>query len=588
MVLYLGSWWFFSSNSYFIEPKHLSLSNTLLDENLIEVLGSGDLKLILLILFSCAASSLLIYSSASTIKNTKELLNALKDIFYPLTIVAILACSIQISTKASELKILQPILKRATAPHFAFFWGKALFGKDKDLFTKQELKLKPSYLKTDYQKQIKQDELRRNILLIVVEAFRSDALHLEIQNKQVTPTINRLAKEGHSFTRAYAHSPETAYSQFTLITGQYPLTNPRRNFNTDLNYSFAKIYDLLFLANYRNIYLTYELDATRRLSSSPSLELHFDPLEQVADNVRQFLPKKHQDKNNFKGYQTAATDKILSEVFINWISQHSQSKSNQPFFALTYLYATHFPYNPPNKNPVFNYDEIQTKPNFFSYSKEITSTMKLRYYNALNYIDSLIEKILEKLRSSNMLDNTSIIITGDHGELFNEHNLVTHAGSLYEEALKVPVIIWNAEKKLQPTKGYNQAVGHISIAPTILSLANLPEYHGHQGFSLLSKNDDSLLTSRTNPIFSTVQVMTHEDSVILMPWKYVKNHNQNQERLYNLEKDPTESFNLANSQPKTAARLNKLLEEYRNSQLSYYAMPKRKRLDYFPPRYQHQ
>ena len=206
--------------------------------------------------------------------------------------------------------------------------------------------------------------------------------------------------------------------------------------------------------------------------------------------------------------------------------------------------------------------------------------MENRYFNSLHYIDSLVGKLYALLEEKGLLQDTIIMITGDHGECFNEHGDVAHASNLYQETLRVPLIIWNvANSKAQEVP---QLANLIDIAPTILALAKLPPHDNFQGRSLIPIIDPPQFT---NPVFATLYNIFALDAAIVWPWKYIYNVRTEREMLFNLERDPNEREDVKNREHKVLACMRQTLQEFREKQIEYH-----KSFElyskYFPPKHQ--
>jgi arylsulfatase A-like enzyme len=175
-----------------------------------------------------------------------------------------------------------------------------------------------------------------------------------------------------------------------------------------------------------------------------------------------------------------------------------------------------------------------------------------------------------------------LFITGDHGEALTEHGYLAHSGYLFEESIRVPLVIGGAS-------GYEAAGGGavqlVDIAPTILSLLGLPPHGNYQGRAIVQPEGT---TRRLPPatIFTTAQIFAREDMVIVWPWKYVEDDRGNEARLFDLSRDPAERNDLVTREPERRRALRRCLDEFRDSQLTYFADGSDYQSKFFPPRYQ--
>ncbi len=105
-----------------------------------------------------------------------------------------------------------------------------------------------------------------------------------------------------------------------------------------------------------------------------------------------------------------------------------------------------------------------------------------RYLGAIRYIDDTVETLLQELQRRGMLDNTIVVITADHGDLFGEHGLYRHGIDPYRELVRIPLVILNAPGARSGLR-VKQAVSLRDLAATILDLRR-PERGWHPGTSL--------------------------------------------------------------------------------------------------------
>jgi arylsulfatase A-like enzyme len=305
-------------------------------------------------------------------------------------------------------------------------------------------------------------------------------------------------------------------------------------------------------------------------------------------SLRNYWPKAHRDGKE-RLITNGTLDYVAVKRFKEWLNQRTDPQ--KPFFSFFYLESSHFPYlleeglSPHLFLPDKLTEQELSQASFLNYPRHFAGTMKNRYLNALNFTDSLIGDILSDLREKGALKDTIVVVTGDHGELFYEHDLVNHAGPLFDETLRVPLIAWGVDGFRQINDGVVVAE-HIDIAPTILKVLNLPLYENFQGKVLLVPDDESYSMHKTPlQVFSSVQSFAHQDAVVAWPWKFILDHRSQGEQLYQLAEDPKETRNRVRSNQKVALCMRALLSKFRNEQLTYYADTSPYKSEFFPPRH---
>ena len=224
--------------------------------------------------------------------------------------------------------------------------------------------------------------------------------------------------------------------------------------------------------------------------------------------------------------------------------------SQKPIFIWAHFMDTHSPYNPPMRN-VLNFREKDFSiserkfliEKVYSRAKEIEITpkrindLKTLYDAEINFIDEYLAVFLESVKKK-IQNNCLIIITADHGESFYEHELFGHQGTIYEEVLKVPLIIVELGKKSKK-KEVKETIQLIDITPTILEYFGLEIPENFQGISLLSmirgeptKRNDLIISEcyQKNGLMKRNQ----EDGFVLLAirnqgWKYIFDEEKNSE-----------------------------------------------------------
>ena len=95
------------------------------------------------------------------------------------------------------------------------------------------------------------------------------------------------------------------------------------------------------------------------------------------------------------------------------------------------------------------------------------------YDGEIRFTDEHLGRVLERLRALGVLDDTIVVVTSDHGEEFFEHGLKGHAKTLYDEVLRVPLVI-SYPRRVRFAQRVRQQVRLMDVAPTILGLAGVP------------------------------------------------------------------------------------------------------------------
>lgn len=590
MLLIGASWNCFAVRGMFFHGYDAALFDHLLDVRAIFLLISQeDMYKGALMLSISSALAGMFFVAAAPLPSVRGLLSWLIVPAGALLLnIALARMEIGGMTK-HEKSDMRFLLANFVSPQGAFFCG-MLFGECGESVPEIELRLEPRYGLEEYRKRIPAGWTPpKNVIVFMIEALRSDTLASQGGDPRILPNINELAASGVSFRNAYAQAPETCYSISTMVSGLYPLKFPTRDINLDLDYPLTRIYDLLDELGVETSYFTAaSWSVMKRIVWSQRLDPYYDAFIDLLGSKLGMSSiifgesARGLDRWNFDSVDISKIDRMAIDRMKREIAAHAGR--NQRFFSMVYLYASHFPYDPvPGAEEIFAPNALERTPSFFAYPKEIAPVMRNRYWNALRYLDSLVGEIREELEKTGLAEDTVVIVTGDHGEAFHEHDLVAHSVNLYDPVIKVPFVVGGAND-LRPRAELSEPIGHVDLAPTILEIYGLPPHGNYQGLSALTRGATQPAASEgARPIFSTLQMLSYEDAVVAYPYKLMKNRRDGTIRLFDLSADPKEDRNLAGSQIALSERLLESLDRFRAQQLSYYALPRAERNEYFPP-----
>jgi len=275
-----------------------------------------------------------------------------------------------------------------------------------------------------------------NLILIVLDSWRADKL-----NEDVTPNIARFAKNSWQFTNHFSGANSTRVGIFTLfygIPGTYWHAMLAENRGAALINEFVQ-------QNYK-----MGIFASAKLTSP-----EFD--RTVFSRVKNL-------RTHSEGTSPHARDRNITDEFKSFID--SVKDSQQPFFGFMFYDSPHA-YDFPQDYPL-KFQPSWGNVNYFKLNKNFDPTPFVnRYKNAVNYTDSLVGEVLQKIETSGILKNTVVIITSDHGQEFNDNgqNYWGHNGNFSEYQTKVPLVIRWPGKQPQT---FNHLSSHFDIAPTLL------------------------------------------------------------------------------------------------------------------------
>jgi len=258
---------------------------------------------------------------------------------------------------------------------------------------------------------------KSNILLITIDTLRYD--RLSIHNKQFvqTPNLDEIAGQGVIFTRAFAHTPLTLPSHANILTGATPLYHGISDNNRfKLNERFLTLAEYLKPLGYQTAAFVGSFVLSRCFGLNQGFDTYYEPIKK----------------------DTFIAEEVITPV-INWLEQQ-----NKKWFCWVHLWDPHTPYSPP-----------------LPFKEEYSNDL---YSGEVAYVDKQLGRLFEFLEKKQLMGNTLVIITGDHGESLEEHGEYDHGFFAYNSTIHIPLIVYY---KQVPVKKINANVSHSDIFPLV-------------------------------------------------------------------------------------------------------------------------
>ncbi len=357
---------------------------------------------------------------------------------------------------------------------------------------------------------------KENVLFILFDAWTADNTSLYGYERKTTPHINRLAEKAIVYHNHYASSHFTSPGTASLLTGTTPWTHhafehsdlvvehlARKNiFNAFSNYyrlaythnPLANVLLLQFLADIDDYTpwerLYFENDAVfsrlfqndfdnatigrdralKQQGDGYSFALYLSRLYQAyktrsINKIRESFPRGVPDH--------IGVDFFILEDAIDWTA-NMLAESQQPFLGYYHYLPPHDPYNTRidfhNTFEGDGYQPIDKPEHFFKrlYSQDRFNRIRQAYDEFLLYIDSEFNRFYQRLQQAGILENTWLILTSDHGEMF-ERGVLGHSEPVYyEPILRIPLLIFPPEQKKRVD--VYERTSAIDLLPTLLSI----------------------------------------------------------------------------------------------------------------------
>jgi arylsulfatase A-like enzyme/tetratricopeptide (TPR) repeat protein len=362
----------------------------------------------------------------------------------------------------------------------------------------------------------------RNVLLISIDTLRADHLGSYGFPEDTTPHLDALAREGARFENVFSPVPLTLPAHASLLTGTIPpLHGIHDNLSDGLGEERTTLAELFRGAGFRTgaIVSSFVLDS--RFNLDQGFDTYDDEFEE--EHKIAFLSERKGDETTRRAGA--------------WLESHR----SEPFFLFLHYYDPHDDYAPP---PPFD-TRFASDP----------------YAGEVAFVDQQVGEVLAKLENLGLSESTLVVVTGDHGEMLEEHGEATHGYFIYENALRVPLILRG--QGLGPGV-VEQRIGLIDVAPTIASLMGLefPAPVGGEDLSGWLRGGAPASPRRPHYAESVTPNRYYGLSslfgIVVDRWKYIETERP---ELYDLETDPEESRNVIDAHPQVAAGMGSALEE---------------------------
>ena len=445
----------------------------------------------------------------------------------------------------------------------------------------------------------KLNEKPLNFVHIIMDDLRTEGLSVYDDSEMITPNIDRLAREGVVYKKAFANFPSCGASRASILTGLRPTPTRFTRYDARIDEDAPGISTLPHYLK-DNGYITVSLgkiihrrgdtdDAwsippwdAKYLEGNRSSYMNYSKEENIEAYVTSCKKRKIcSPSGSGKGPAWESNDVpdnqyIDGKTAIAAIETLEQlSAADVPFYVAIGFVKPHLPFAAPTKYwDLYDRDKIelspipdkpQNAPNQAWHQSgelrewydgipdvpdrwidnvplDIAQILRHGYYSATSYADAQMGKVLDALDRLNLSENTVIIFTGDHGFSLGDHTL-WNKHSLFTLATQSPLIIRKPGGEMN--KSVPGVVEYLDIYPTVTELANLPRPKHLEGESLANTLIDA--EADTKPAIYTryhAGENIHTDRYSYSAW--FNGGRITEHMLYDHETDPLETVNVVN------------------------------------------
>lgn len=389
-------------------------------------------------------------------------------------------------------------------------------------------------------------------MLLTIDALRKDMLGCYGNENGLTPFIDSLCNKSILFKSAQSIGPHTQASFPGILTSSYYLEYGKEG---KLSPKRTLISEVLKKSGF----------VTAGFHSAPYLSGFFG-WNRGWDTFYDSMEAEVSEKVPYiRGNE-------INEKVRNWLSSHVKEKGDKPFFLWLHYMDIHEPYIPKRNyidmvDPSIDVNEDKMFDLFKNVllKRDVSDEEKVKLFKKLysaqiREVDDFVKEFFDILKNFDLLKDSKIIITADHGDEFNEHGGLSHDGKMYSELIDVPLIIYDSERN--NCEICNKLVSNVDIPPTIVHLFGLEPVESFKGHSLLPIENypergcfgEALgkvgckVKETDKPVYyfreKNLKIIYREDGNV---WE-----------MYDIENDPKELNNIIDKSPKSEYMKEKL------------------------------
>jgi arylsulfatase A-like enzyme len=417
------------------------------------------------------------------------------------------------------------------------------------------------------------EESRPNVILVIVDTLRADHLPFYGYSRNTMPHLSSWVDEAVVFDNCSSPIPITTPAISSILTGLYPRNHGARNTGDVLDDGLSTTAEVLREAGYTTAAFASINGLLTRLNVGQGFDLRDD---------RTLRPEEEGEfewhtPEGAEMWQRRANE--VTDAALAWL----ESGATEPYFLLVHYFDPHAYYDPPPPfRDRFVAQGLPTPPGLRSWWGDVTNlgeTIAL-YDGEILTVDFHLDRLVRRLRQTGDWDRSLLVFTADHGESLGEHGHMDHGEWLYEEQVRVPLVV-RYPQKVRGGRRIDDPVALIDLHSTILDLVGVSGgagvFDGRSLVPLLEGRRASEL-----PIFMESEPCNQGHILSLGmecwppgihgklravradDWKLILTPLQGDERLqlFHLPVDPGELENRSLDQSNLAGRLRKQLVEF--------------------------
>ena len=402
-----------------------------------------------------------------------------------------------------------------------------------------------------------------SVLLITVDTLRRDHVSVYPGSKVETPVLEELAEEGIVFDNAVTPFPETAPAHAAMFTGIHPVRTGVLSNGHSLHKRYKTLAEHLGDEGYATAAFVSSFAVDARTGLDQGFQAYDDDF---FSGLRGFsevrlaklllrVVMRFGDPMQFRPFLERPAEDTLGRA-LGWVRNHGQ----RPFFLWVHLFEPHAPYETHGASdaPDVHHSAILANEGAVTYDAELVAALQKLYAEEVAYTDSVLGDFLDGMRD--VVDRPmSIIFTSDHGEMLGEHDLHFNHHGMYDETVRVPLIVVPHKEGHMVNRVPSQ-VRLMDIPNTVMGLLGVDEWDDVESGNLMElahglqdRDFASFLMGRTERSsdkgmmfgFRAAQQNGKSGEMLKFMWSADSDESQ----LYDLVNDPMELNDIASTQP---------------------------------------
>jgi phosphoglycerol transferase MdoB-like AlkP superfamily enzyme len=350
----------------------------------------------------------------------------------------------------------------------------------------------------------------------MIESFNANFVRARApEGEEYTPFFNSMIEQGIYLPNFYGNSVQTDKGQLAVFCSLFPLTSGKV-FTDYPDIHLQSLPEILGHNGYETIYFQ---SFSNLSADNTGYFMRRHGFHHVYAMDRGFTTRGERRKY-FWGWGIQ-DDILYQKVFLLLDNMHERDRNNKnpPYFVTLSTISSHTAFNrvPPSQRYIYHDPKNQ----------------KECYANAIRVADEYLKTFFRELRKRDYLNNSVVLITGDHSFPVGEHGIFYNEIGFFEENFKTPLLILG--------KGISRSVierphSQLDIAPTVLELSGVSAVTHFSGSSIFQQGPVAipLIQPYAGKYFA----------IIRYPYKYVFSKKFDKEYLFNIDKDPREEMNL--------------------------------------------